>query len=1254
MNVSDSGHPEIIGQQALSGALGVAVQRNLALVAAYSSGLQLVNISDPRNPVIIGHQALPGLAWSVAVQSNLALVAAYNSGLQLVNISDPRHPVLIGGQIFLLGVATGVAAKGDLAAVAVSTSGLQLVNISDPRHPTIIGYQALLGSAYNVAIQGEFAFVVITDSSSLYIVNISNPRHPAIIGHQDLPGSAVGVAVQGDLVFVAAFNAGLQLVNVTYPTEPHIMGQVQTNCDSFSVAVQKNLAIVGCRSDIKIVDLKNTAWTLIVKAPVQEHGSSQNILLQSISLPKVVYQKYMNLYSSSRPYLHGSIPGLTVRPGTIVSHRFETDFWDVGGTILPFQSLRFSLVPGHPLPPWLILDYFSMIGNADLSGSAAGVAVEGELVVVAVHNLGIELVNISNPRHPVVIGKQALPGTQEVVVRKDLALVAADTFGLWLINISDPMHPSIISCQTLPSSAWDVAVQGDLALVAADSSGLQLVNISDPRHPVVIGSQALPGSATGVAVQGDLVLVAAAISGVQLVNISNPRFPVLIGRQTLPGLSWSITVQRNLAFVAAYNSGLHLVNISNPINPVVIGHQALPGAQNVAVQGDFALVSADNIGIQLISIRNPQYPVLVDSIDILGGASQAATQDSLTFVATTFKLNIIRYGLSGAVLSVQPTAVHHDNYFINITATNSDGITGHTIFRLSVNNPPILKNPFASKIVNVDQVMSFQLPKDGFYDADGDTLRFSSTLVNGTELPNWITFFADGQIFTIIPKTINRGVYNLSVKVDDGYFGTAETCFSLLVPTRKPIKVSDIPSQNAFTWRPFELLVPSETFKDLDGDLLYYRAQLKGARSLPRWLCFDNTTCVTNCRFYGEPGVTDLSDLEVELLARSAGGEASAEFSIMIRTSTLFQDLATYYSVSGGGLVVLSLLARFWRWLKMRKLHTTLKEIKDNDEKESTVTRQSIEKQLKDLLNVVDDRQTQLLKQKVIEYSQQVLKYAKQNQCTILEVGYPWEVIKKICAEIAIRMMHRLDYKDIHRWAKGLHRLLQIIIESESEYGSVVLKTDKENLISILDKTEKYLDISKERGVQIKQQLQLCREALVSMDDTDSIKDNLCCRDTEMIVEIIKTMVVPPYGIMRLIYQMSNVPSGWYPVVIQLHRLAKQGVTTNEQLIELQRVLQSQEDWRIVYEGVGLLGKVVRETKDEKIQKQAIEGIQLQTRGLYSYQSYQRFWGRSPCCDKKSAWIRARAQAIVGKIYDNGQDVETGLSLPSLRQLLLQ
>lgn len=78
--------------------------------------------------------------------------------------------------------------------------------------------------------------------------------------------------------------------------------------------------------------------------------------------------------------------------------------------------------------------------------------------------------------------------------------VAEGLAGLQIIDISDPVRPSILGSVDMPGFANDITVSGDYAYIADGSSGIIVLDISDPQLPAMVGSFISPGSARTIAV----------------------------------------------------------------------------------------------------------------------------------------------------------------------------------------------------------------------------------------------------------------------------------------------------------------------------------------------------------------------------------------------------------------------------------------------------------------------------------------------------------------------------------------------------------------------------------------------------------------------------------------------------------------------------------------------------------------------------------------------------------------------------------
>jgi len=108
--------------------------------------------------------------------------------------------------------------------------------------------------------------------------------------------------------------------------------------------------------------------------------------------------------------------------------------------------------------------------------AACGVAVVGTHAYVTVGGLGLQVIDVTNPASPVIVGGVNTRGyAQGVAVVGSCAYVAEGDHGLQVIDVTNPASPAIVGGVDTPGEGLGIAVMGGYAYVADGSSGLQVV-----------------------------------------------------------------------------------------------------------------------------------------------------------------------------------------------------------------------------------------------------------------------------------------------------------------------------------------------------------------------------------------------------------------------------------------------------------------------------------------------------------------------------------------------------------------------------------------------------------------------------------------------------------------------------------------------------------------------------------------------------------------------------------------------------------
>ena len=177
------------------------------------------------------------------------------------------------------------------------------------------------------------------------------------------------------------------------------------------------------------------------------------------------------------------------------------------------------------------------VATYPLYGGARGIAVGGNLAVVAAGENGLRILNASNPAAPVEIGAYAqLSDASGVLLVGDQVYVTdGQAGGLRIIGISNPAYSALVGGVDTPGAAVRVAVAGDYAYVADRARGLRIIDISIPDHPTEITFYDTPGSVGDVAVISNYAYVADGAGGLAILRGLNE-----VATQTIPPTGGSL------------------------------------------------------------------------------------------------------------------------------------------------------------------------------------------------------------------------------------------------------------------------------------------------------------------------------------------------------------------------------------------------------------------------------------------------------------------------------------------------------------------------------------------------------------------------------------------------------------------------------------------------------------------------------------------------------------------------------------------
>jgi len=517
------------------------------------------------------------------------------------------------------------------------------------------------------------------------------------------------------------------------------------------------------------------------------------------------------------------------------SFNLQVDLSEVFNYSGDLADIRFLQADGTPLPGWLRMSITPVLVGSITTTYAIGVAVIGNYAYVADWYGGLKIIDVTNKANPILVGSSATTSAQGTTVVGNYAYVADDYGGLKIIDVSNKTRPNLVG-SAATQLARDVTVVGNYAYVADGKDGLIIIDVSNKTRPILVGSEAT-GTPYSVTVIGNYAYTANKDDGLKIIDVSNKTSPILVASAAID-FPRDVTVIGNYAYVADDSSGLKIIDVSNKTSPILVGSAAFAGnAYGVTVVGSYAYVADFKGNLKIIDVSNKTSPIIAGSASTTGYAYGVTVVGNHAYVAD-YCSGLKIFSSDKTLLSGTPSPLNRGILPIKLTITDTLSQTASVYFSITVLNHP----PTAPTIPpqTVHHAFNWTIPE--FSDSDGDVLTYSATLVDGSPLPDWVSFNPTTRILSgVVPPVVT--VRKINIHADDSHGGIANATQTITVVNAAPIAGSSaLPNQNVKPAIPFNFSLDTNVFTDPDGDPLICNATVAGQQPLPNWLIFNQSS----------------------------------------------------------------------------------------------------------------------------------------------------------------------------------------------------------------------------------------------------------------------------------------------------------------------------------------------------------------------------------------------------------------------------
>lgn len=287
-----------------------------------------------------------------------------------------------------------------------------------------------------------------------------------------------------------------------------------------------------------------------------------------------------------------------------------------------------------------------IIKRCPTSATAKSITLEGPYAYVATGGKGLDIIDISHPDSPFIIGECDTVNLneypQDIFIDGSYAYLSINgDFGLQIIDISDPSIPFTAgTCDSTEDATEDdvrdVWVSGAYAYAADYNAGLIIINISDPSAPEVVGTCSVP-TAQSVWVEGNYAYMAAGYNGVHLVDVSTKTNPEITKSVGIAGHAKDILVDGDFAYVICNANGntFQVFDISPAGTLKLEDNSLVVDGDNIDINesGNTIYAASGGDDIQIIDVSTPGNPSLKTTIETTGWPYDVALSEGMAYIA---------------------------------------------------------------------------------------------------------------------------------------------------------------------------------------------------------------------------------------------------------------------------------------------------------------------------------------------------------------------------------------------------------------------------------------------------------------------------------------------------------------------------------------------------------------------------------------------------------------------------------------------
>jgi hypothetical protein len=235
------------------------------------------------------------------------------------------------------------------------------------------------------------------------------------------------------------------------------------------------------------------------------------------------------------------------------------------------------------------------------------------------------VLDVSNAGDPIRVGVATLPNVcEDMEVSGTYLYCYCAQSGVQVVDVSDPSAPNIVG--SVAASGDLIDIDGD-RLYIKNLSKLEVYDLANPAVPAFLGASVF-NIGFEFEAQDGYVYSAESSAGLRIIDATNPATPVLAGSVPIGLGAYDVDVAWPYAFAvspAPSGGGLYIIDVSNPVSPFQAayspsGPYPADSFEEIVVNGNTAYVAGGTAPLSIFDISNPAAPIRLPSVVVCPGS----------------------------------------------------------------------------------------------------------------------------------------------------------------------------------------------------------------------------------------------------------------------------------------------------------------------------------------------------------------------------------------------------------------------------------------------------------------------------------------------------------------------------------------------------------------------------------------------------------------------------------------------------------